>query len=386
MHKHTQRATGIAAIAITLSLIVAGCAASPEDVPSGDVELTYRAADGTCTTEVPTAADEFLEPFLAGPDGLLATEKLAEPLDPETTVAFLNNGTVIGGLLQSFLQSATVAAGVKFQNVDTGLDADSINSAMNSVVESAPDIVISAALDATFFQDQLKQLEDAGTVVVYIGAVNASDFGLQDSVGGKGASEVNGQILAASSLYFTCGTGTEFVFYNVPQLAFSQVQLDSATAWLAENCPECTLRTVDISIADPSPADTIVSDLQANPETQFFITPADQFQIGLAQKAQLAGITNALGVGQSSIAPNIAQVAAGEQAAAFAVDYNMYMWIALDEGFRRLQGEDVTYDDWYSVVRSMSRVLTQESAQDYPTEAGFVADLDMTADFTALWK
>ncbi|WP_308467212.1 sugar ABC transporter substrate-binding protein [Rathayibacter soli] len=379
--------------AAALSLVIAGCSSTGGgSEPSGSsAPLTYRTASGTCAVQPNAGIDEaaatsYLKPFLAGPKGLLVTDKLPKPVNPDTTVTYLNNGTVIGGLMEGYMKEATKAAGVHFQNVDTGTDANSINSALDSVVASKPNIVVSAALDATFFQKQLKQLQDNGTVIVYIGAVNADKFGLQDSVGGKGASEVNGKALAASAVYFTCGTGTNFAFYNIPEFAFSQVQLDAAKAELKQLCPKCTLRTVDISITDPSPADKIVSDLQAHPDTQFFITPGDQFQIGLGQKAKLAGVTNAKGIGQSSVAPNIQQIAGGQQTAGFAVDYDMYIWMALDEGFRRLQGQDVKYDDWSKVVLSMSRVLTEKTAKDYSTPAGYIADPNMAAEFVKLWK
>jgi ABC-type sugar transport system substrate-binding protein len=390
MQRSTLRAGGALALAAALSLIVSGCVAGAGEEPTEAAPLTYRDAEGACAADANAgvdlaAAEEFLDPFLTGPDGIFLTEALAEPVSPDTTVAFLNNGTVIAGLMQSFAQAAAETAGVHFQNVDTGTGADTINSALNSVVESQPDIVISAALDATFFQDQLAQLEAAGTTFVYVGAVNGDEFGVQDSVGGKGASEVNGRVLAASAVYFTCGTGTEFTFYHIPEFAFSQVQLESATEYLAELCADCNLRPVDISITEPSPSDKIVSDLQAHPESQFFVTTGDQFQIGLAQKAELAGIENAVGIGHSTIAPNIGQIAAGEQTAGFAVDYNQYIWVALDEGFRRSQGDSAAYDDWATVVQSMSRVITPSTAGDYTSPAGFIADPDMAAHFAELW-
>ena len=196
---------------------------------------------------------------------------------------------------------------------------------------------------------------------------------------------VNGEVLGAAAIAFTCGTGTDFVFYSIPELSFSQVQLDAAKAYLEETCAECTLRVVEIPVTtmDTTAGDAIISDLQANPDTDFFITPADQMQIGLKAKMDLAGI-NVHGMGQSSLPPNIEQIANGLQAAGYAVDYNQYTWFMLDEGLRRHLGVEVEYDDWVPWVKAISRVLTTETAGEYP-EGIFVAYPGMQEDFAALW-
>src|SRR3546814_9337694 len=81
----------------------------------------------------------------------------------------------------------------------------------------SPDILIAVANDATFWQDQLAQLQEDGVAVVYASQPNAEEFGLNDSLGGYNVSLVNGKVLADAAVAFTCGTGTEFVFYNIPE-------------------------------------------------------------------------------------------------------------------------------------------------------------------------
>ncbi|WP_368499138.1 sugar ABC transporter substrate-binding protein [Herbiconiux sp. A18JL235] len=393
MHRRTTAALRTTALLAAVSLLAAGCssggdAGSTDSASGGDVELTYQSPEGECASGPRDGvdydtADALIKSFQQPSEGLLQTEKLPQPLGPDTTIAFLNNDTAVAGIMYAAIQKAAADAGINLVNVSTGTDAQSINSALNSVVELDPDAVISVAIDATFYQDQLKQLEANGVPIVYSSQPNADDFGLDDSLGGYNGSLVNGKVLAAGAVAFTCGTGDDFVFYNIPELGFSAIQLESTQEYLAELCPDCNLRVVDISIADPSPADKIVSDLQSHPETDYFITPADQFQIGLADKAQLAGLTNAYGFGQSSLPPNVQQLADGLQSAGFAVDLDMYMYLTLDEAFRKIQGVYKPYDDWEAVNRSVSRVLTPANAGEYLN--GFVAYPGMQDDFKALW-
>jgi ABC-type sugar transport system substrate-binding protein len=395
MPQRTKSAFKTAALLASISLLAAGCAASPgggessgDGAGSDEATLTYQAADGTCDAGPADgvdyeAADAMIKSFQKPSTGLIQTEPLPEPVGAETTVAFLNNDTAVAGIMYAAMEVAAAAAGVSLVNVSTGTDAQSINSALNSVVELDPDVVISVAVDATFYQDQLQQLKDNDVAVVYASQPNAEEFELEDSLGGLNGSLVNGKVLAAGAVAFTCGTGDEFVFYNIPELGFSAIQLTAAEEYLAELCADCTLRVVDISIADPSPADKIMSDLQSHPETDYFVTPGDQFQIGLADKAELAGLTNAQGFGQSSLPPNIQQLADNLQSAGFGVDLNMFMWLLLDEGLRKAQGVWTPYSDWEEVNRSVSLVLTPTNAPEYVD--GFVAYPSMEADFKALW-
>lgn len=390
MRTYRLRGAGLASAVALVALGVAGCSSTGgSEGDGGDAAVVYRDADGNCSGEPLEgvdldAAQELVSYFEEASTGLPQTEPLVEPIDPTTTVAYLDNGSAVSSIIWSSLEQAGATAGVQLQRVDTGLDAQSINAAVSTVVESAPDILIAAAVDATFFQSQLEALQSAGTTVVYAGSSNAEDFGLLDSHSGHGASVVNGQVLAASALAFTCGTATDFVFYSIPELSFSQVQLDAANEYFAQTCADCTLRVVEIPVTtmDTTAGDAIVSDLQAHPETAFFITPADQMQIGLKAKQDLAGI-DVPGIGQSSLPPNIEQIANGLQIAGYAVDYNEYTWFMLDEGLRRNMGMEVAYDDWKPWVKAISRIVTPATAADYPE--GFVAYPEMPDSFAELW-
>ena len=175
--------------------------------------------------------------------------------------------------------------------------------------------------------------------------------------------------------------------YSIPEIPAGAIQNDAVPKALKKYCPDCTLRIVDISIVDPSPADKIVSDLQAHPETQFFISLADQYQIGLADKASLAGIENAKGIGQSSLPQNIEQIADGQEVAGYAVDFNMFMWHQVDEGLRTMQGMEVPYldGDWETAAKVLGQIITVRNAGDYSGPAGYVAYDGYEDDFKELW-
>lgn len=332
------------------------------------------------------AAIETLREYQEPPTELVFSTPLPEAPSPDTQVVYLNNDSQVAGIMQENLERAAAAAGVQFTNVSTGVDAQSINAALNSVVEMEPDIVVAVALDATFYIDQIVALQEQGASIVYASVPNADEFGLDDSLSGAGASAMNGRALISSAIAFTCGTVEDIVFYHVPEFGFSQLRLEAAEKRLEEIAPNVNLRVVDISIMDPSPADKIISDLQAHPETEFFVTPADQFQVGLAEKARLAGIDNAIGLGQSSVPANFQQILDGEQFAGFAEDFGMFMWQLLDEGLRKQQGVFEPYDDWTKVNKTVGQMITVANAQQYNTPDGFVPFPEYQDEFKKMWN
>lgn len=383
---HRRLAAGVAALATATAL--AGCASG--DADAGDADAASDSEFGECA-EAPVdgvdldAALALVDTYQQPADGLAVTEPLAEPIDPETTLAFVDIGTVVSAMMWDYVDEAATTAGIDVTHVEAGTDAQSINAAFDSVVQSPPDILLAPTIDPTFWTDQLAALQDAGTTIVSAAITNAEDFGLQDGYGGHGASIENGAVLAAAAITMTCGQSTDFVFYNIPEFAFSQVQLESAQATLDELCDgQCDLRVVDIPVAQMATGgpDAVVSDLQAHPETAAFITPADELQVGLPAKQELAGL-DVPGLGQSSTPPNIQQITDGTQAGGFAVDLRMFMWLIVDQGLRIDQGMEYPEPDWASVNPQLSTILTQDNAEI--ALDGYIAVDDYQQQFAALW-
>lgn len=396
MQRSTRGALGAAALIGTAALVLTGCATTGGTTPPSEDDggtaagVTYlNTEDGTCAAEPNEGvnfaeAKELIERFQQQASSIWTDEPLPEPIAPGTTIVFANNDTPVPQLWLPFFEDAITSAGAEFVNVSVGTSAESQQAGFNSIISLAPDALIMAAIDPTFVEDQIRTLEDNGTVIVASSQPGVADFGLDDSFGGTASSIVNGRVLAAGAVYFTCGTGDQFVFYNAPELGFSGLQMEAAQEYLAELAPNATLRTVDISVADSAPQDKIVSDLQAHPETQFFITPLDQYQIGLAAAADLVGIENDRGFGQSSLPPNYEQIANGEQTAGFGIDFEAYTYGQVDEAFRKLQGVFEPYGSWEDIYQTLSRVIVKANVEDYP-DGIFQAYDSIKDDYLALW-
>ncbi|OJX67975.1 MAG: hypothetical protein BGO95_06385 [Micrococcales bacterium 73-13] len=371
MHGRTRAALGGTAAVAAIALGLAGCSAGAPSGGSTGTEapaagVTYmNMATGECAAPPAEGVDfagaqAYLDSFSQPVTSLLTNEKLPNPISPDTLVVYLDNASPYSAILSQFIGEAATAAGAQYQSVNVGADAQSINSGMNSVVALDPDIVITFATDLTFWQDQFKTLTDNGAAIVYAGNANATDFGLNETFGTADASVVNGNIIAAAAIVATCGTATNFVYYPAPEIVASVDMLASYKDFINSHVPNATVRSMDISILDTDGASKIVSDLQAHPETEFCSPSSDQWQIGLADKAALAGITNAYCFGGISLPQNYQQIKDGTQVGTLAYDPVVQSWQAMDEGFRKLQGVFKDYD-MDALIRLVALAVTQQN-------------------------
>jgi len=386
---------GFAALA-SVALLLAGCSSTSGGSggsTSAASPLTYMdTKTGSCAVAPNDPAGfqdakDYLDKIAEPMTDLLTTEKLPKPIDPSTLVVYLDNGSPYSALINDNISEAVAAVGAKYQEVETGADAQSIGAALDSVVALKPNIVITFATDLTFWQDQYKKLTDAGTAVVYAGNANASDYGLNQTFGTSEASVVNASVLAAAAIVYSCGTAKNFVYYAAPEIAASEDMYKSYQAFIAKDCgSDCTTRTVDISILDTSPADKIVSDLQAHPETEFCSPSADQFQVGLADKAKLAGVTNAYCFGALGLPQNLQQIKDGTQIGDFTYNTPIQGWQALDEGFRKLQGVFKDYD-LYDLTHLVAGIFTLQNIDKIDVTTGaFTTVPDFKKKYEALWN
>jgi ABC-type sugar transport system substrate-binding protein len=214
--------------------------------------------------------------------------------------------------------------------------------------------------------------------------MNTVEFGLPEAFNGPEWMTTNGQVLGAAAIARSDGA-EEIVFYNVPEFPFSKYELEGAQTKVAELCPDCELRVVDIPIAElgSTAADRVISDLQANPDTEYFIAAVDEVQIGLPSKLELAGI-DVPGIGMWTAPPNNEQVAAGDQDATLSVDLNLMMWTVMDQLLREIAGQAYEWPETEVRASTLTRVTEQSNAPEDPV-VGYVSIPDYQDRFAANW-
>lgn len=379
MPRNSRLAVCIAAAA-SVAFLLSACSSSGD---GGEATVSSTGGDTVADLD---AANAYIAEYDRSRDKeLLVTEPLEEGVPDGARIAFLDIGISTYTVMWEMLQEAAEAAGVEVERVMVGSDAQSINAGMNTVVETAPDAVINVGVDPTFFQTQFEQLNDAGIPMITSSIINAADFGIENQYAGADFSVETGRLLASTAISRTNGEATEFVIYTVPELAFSAPLLEGAQEQLATLCPDCTLRTVEVPIAEVGTTgpDRVVSDLQSNPQTQYFMVGDDQLQKGLPQKMSVAGIEVG-GVGQAPTEVNFQQLLEGTQDATVAVDLNLIIWTLLDQALREINGQSYEVPDSLTVASTLQTVLTSDDITE-DDAAGYVAIPDFREQFEALW-
>ncbi|WP_110590172.1 sugar ABC transporter substrate-binding protein [Microbacterium suaedae] len=377
--RHTGRLAAISLIGAS-GLLLASCSSStvPDDADAPQDGSESSVADVA-------AAEDFLELWLDNPDKqLLIDEPLDASVEEGLEIVYLDVGTPVSAVMWENLQAPAELLGLDLRRVETGRDAQSVNAAMNTVVEMEPDGVINITLDPVFFESQIEQLDELGAPIASGSIVNSTEFGLPEAFNGAEWMKINGGVLAANAIVRS-GGAEEYVFYNVPEFPFSALELEGAQAKMDELCPSCTLRVVDIPIAElgSTASDRVVSDLQANPATEYFMAAVDEVQIGLPQKLSLAGL-DVDGVAMWPAPPNYEQIANGEQDATLAVDLNLMMWTVLDQLLREIGGQDYEWPDVETRAWTMTSIVDGESVPDDAT-AGYIGIDDYQERFAANW-
>ena len=378
MHTRTSWQLATATSAVASVLLLAGC--------GGDSAGDAAIGGGAAQVDV-AAAQAAIDPLTKPATEFPITEPLAKRPAPGTKVAFLDNGTPVAGRTYEDMSRAADVLGIELGRVQTGQSPQEINAAVNSVLESKPAAVIAVAIDPALFAPQVKALQDQGIPFIAQSIVNAEDFGLDDAqtAFGKAGSKANGQVLASALLAKTNGEATDIVYYNVPELPFASMEQEGAKEQVAAQCPDCTFRVVDISITEvgSTASRTVVSDLQANPDTTGFIASVDELQIGLPAAMDVAGI-DVPGMGLGGTPINLQQIAEGQELGALTADYSMLAWATMDRVARELAQQDYDHSFWSEADPATAQVVTKDNVpSDF--DAGYVAFPDYQERFTKLW-
>ena len=364
------------AAAVASVLVTVGCSDSSDATSADGAKVDVAAAQA------------IIDPLTSPPSEFPLTEPLESLPAPGSVVAYLDNGTPTAAAVFGYLSEAAEVLGVQLQRVQTGQSPQDVNGAMNSVVESKPDAVIDLAVDPALFTPQLEALQAAGVAFVPLSIVNGEKFGLDDEQiqSGARAAVENGKVLASALLAETDGEATDLAFYRVPELSFTPLEQQGVEEQLAEQCPDCELRVVDIPLSEvgSTAPRSIVSDLQAHPETDGFIASIDDLQMGLPAAMDVAGI-DVPGIGIASNPVTLQQIAEGKQLAGMATDLQFVSWTLMDQVARDLAGQDSDYSQFTGTPGpATTQIITKDNV---PTDlnAGYVAFPDYQEQFTKLW-
>lgn len=380
------RLTLAAACVVLLAAVAAGCGSSGSSSSGSTAESTEAPAESTETGKASSAdyvesAKQKVAPVVGHPSPFPVTEKLKE-LPEGATVDFMDCGLSYCSLFWELIQEPAEMLGLKLKRIKSGEDATTITNAFDSVVAEKPDAIIVMANSLQLWLSQLKELQEEGVVVVTQGITEGEKYGI---VSPRSAENQNTYIGEMMANYIPAYMDPEanVVVYEVPELSFTTELAKAFVDNIKSACPKCSARIAQIPAASigTKSSNEIVSDLQANPETNLGIFTDPELSVGLPSTLQTAGIEIEM-LSNGPVPANLEQIKEGTEAAGFGVDTAVSSWMLVDQVARLLAGQELTGPQAEGLT--VYQFLTKEDITFDP-EKGWTGYPEYAERFAKLW-
>jgi ribose transport system substrate-binding protein len=358
-------------IAVVVSSLVLAACGSGSDGSSGD-----GAAEAD--TE---AAEALIAPYTGQPSKFPITEPLATKPTGKR-IAYLDCGTPICGLFYTLGKPPMEALGMSLTSIKSGLQADTVQAAFDTVIQDGYDGVFVPAIPPALWERGLEQLQAAEIPVVTSGAVGLDPTAVPVQQAGTQDSTRAGQVLAGQVVSETGGESDVAIYYT-PELDFTNLIKDSFVAEMKKLCPDCAVRPVKVPVSTfgTTSQTVIVDDLQAKPDTKTAVFAVGEQAAGLPAALKTAGIEIETIVNSPDPA-NLEAIQKGDLTLGFGLDLPVIAWTAADSLARLTTGQPVDPGATQDIApRQMLKAADLQGDMSH----GWTGYPDFADKFMALW-
>jgi ribose transport system substrate-binding protein len=373
-----RAALGIAALASALLLTACGGSSSPATASSPSAS---GSGSGSTTGADVAAAKSAIAPYV----GQASKFPIDTPLDKKPTgkrIAYLDCGTPICGLFSQLAQPAFQQLGMKLTTIKAGLKPDTVQAAFDTVIQDKYDGVFVPAIPPQLWARGLAALKSAEIPIVTTGVVDADPYVKVQQAGTINSTTSGG--LMADWVVAKHGADANVVLYYSPELAFQGVIKDAFLAEMTKVCSACKVRSVAISVTTfgTTAASTIVSDLQANPNTKTAVFGIGEQTPGLPAALKTANI-KIESVVNSPDPANLEEIKKGEFTVGLGLDLPVISWTAADTLARQVTGAEPAPGATADVPPEQ---FLGPSDLQFDVSKGWTAYPDFAKRFGALWS
>jgi ribose transport system substrate-binding protein len=352
-----------------------------EETNGGETE---NAAEEGETGGGAAAAHEVVDAYIGQPSPFPVTEKLKSVPKGEE-IDYVDCGTPICALFWEILQPAAQTMGVKLERIKAGSAANTVTSAFDTVIAKEPAAVIVGSVTMELWSKQLKELQEKEIPVVTTGISDAEEYGVEAPQASNHNSEKSGDLMAAYTVaeLGKKDEGSNIVFYETPELSFTTILGESFKAEVEKLCPSCSVRVAKIGVEElgNTAPNTVVSDLQANPETEVAVFGTAEIEAGLPSALKAAGIEVET-FGSSPGPTELQYLKEGKVTAMLGFDLPVLTWGLLDQAAREIAGQELTGLQAEGI--GVFQFLKKEDVQ-YDVSKGWTGYPEFAEMFAELW-
>jgi ribose transport system substrate-binding protein len=389
MLRGTTRWVVLAVLAVlALALVGAACgggsdtgsssATEAEEATSGGEEEGAEEEEGGGGA---AAAKEVVAPFIGQPSPFPVTEDLKE-IPKGAKVLYAECGTPICALFYQIMAPAAQTMGIDLERVKAGSAANTVSAAFDTIVSKKPDGVIVPAISIELWKNQLKELQEAEIPVVTTGVTGTEPYGIIAPQAAEASSNLEGELMA-NYVVAEMNPEANAVVYEVPELPFTTIIAEKFSEELGAICSSCSARTGKISVTEigTTAPNTVVSDLQANPDTNVAAFATGESTAGLPAALQAAGIEVET-LNNSPGPTELQYVKEGKETAALGFDLPVLSWTLIDQIAREMVGQELSGPEAEGIP--VLQFLTKEDLQ-YDVSKGWTGYPDFAERFAKLW-
>ena len=385
MTKRVAFAVLVAAMAFAVTACGGSSSSSSTVTTTGENAETTSGTGGETSAEGGTsslaAAEKAIAPYVGQPSAFPVTEKLKE-VPSGAKVIFAQCGAPFCAFFYELLEPAAKTMGVKLSRIKVGESASTVQSGFETILSEKPDAVIVPGINVELWANELKELQEDQVAVVTTGITGLEAYGVEAPQSSDNSSKLEGELMA-NYVVAEMNPKASVAFYDTPELPFSTPIEKSFHETLEKVCSECSIRTVHIPVetfGNTAP-NTVVADLQANPETTVAVFATAEVEAGLPQALASAGIEVET-LAQSPEPTALQYLKEGRLTAQLGLDAPVLAWTMLDQAAREIIGQELTGPQSEGI--GVYQFLTPKDITFDPSK-GWTGYPDFAERFAKLW-
>ncbi len=377
-------------LAVLCVAIVAGCGGSGSsssattgsteaETPSGEEATTASdegegEAEGGSGFELAKEKVAFYEEERSGPE----IPKLSEPAPKGKTIAIATCPIPACQQTTDGAKQAAKELGWKVSFKTYELTPESFQKTMAEIADEAPDaFTFVDAFPSETIEPSLKKMSEGGTAIVEIAPqAGEKPSELVPSVlQGAPFYELGGEV-AAYKILADAGKATNTAVIYDPSYGVFKETLEGFEKTITANCPECSVKTLEVSLATPAPQvqSQVTNFLAQNGDLEYLFFPLSDQAAALPESLEAAGLSEKVQfVTQTAGLPDLEHVSEGKQLATIQNENFSAGYAALDGALRIMIEGDPGIEEY---PEGYTRILSEANAEPgtLPTTPGTPED------------
>ena len=395
---HHLAAVGAAA----LLLVTAACGGdddddaatdTPEETDAGGETTTddtgasseTTAASGDGGGDVASAAQERVAPYLQ-PSTSVGIEEPVEGEVPSDVSVYWLEGNIQSILpITSGFESATEALGWNLTTLTYDpADPQAPGAAMQQAVDGGADFIAVSGQTIDILGTGLEAARSAGIPVIDLYStdeIGGESNGIYANVGSPAYSQASYPLLA-DLIISDSGGAANVLVVSIPDFAILNVATDAIAEQFSNECPDCSVDNLDVTIADltgGTVASQIVSAVQANSDIGYVFLVIGDLATGLPEALSSADMGDVKVVGHVPNPEQIQSLVDGTSFAWLPLPRPASAWAAVDSMVRLSVDQEVSPAHEVLPIEIWTTDNVPTPVEEYEGPDGY------QDQFTAMW-